>query len=181
MRIPETAVLISLFQCTDGPADRGSAQSALPVLESTWRSHLFILWRWGRLGLADWPPQCVRVVVLRTADASFEDLCGAVASAHCLPGGSDCQPAADDHSRSCRRHEDVLANQVLHGTGGFGAVSERDELQLRGGDVLRLAGKPQECSQGKERWSPLLAWRGSARPRSMGREQSQSFTWFYEG
>ncbi len=87
---------------------------------------------------------------LRTADASFKDLCGAIASAHRLAGGSDCRPAAANHSRLHRWHKDVSANQVLHSAGGLGAVPERDELQLRGGDVLRLAGEPQECSQGKE-------------------------------
>lgn len=99
---------------------------------------------------------------LRTADASFKDLCGAIASAYRLAGGSDCWPAAANHSCLHRWHKDVSANQVLHGTCGLGAVPERNKLQLCGGDVLRLAGGPQECSQGKEQWSPLLVWSGSA-------------------
>lgn len=83
---------------------------------------------------------------LRTAHASFKDLCGAVASAHRLAGGSDCRPTAANHSHLHGWQKDVSANQVLHSTGGLGAVPEWDELQLCGGDVLRLVGKSQECS-----------------------------------
>lgn len=91
------------------------------------------------------PPPCV-CDTLRTADASIKDLCGAIASAHRLAGGSDCRPAAANHSDLLRWHKDVSANQVLHCTCGLWAVPEWDELQLRGGDVLRLAGEPEECS-----------------------------------
>lgn len=91
---------------------------------------------------------------LRTANASFKDLCGAVASAHRLAGGSDCQPATANHSHLHRWHKDVSANQVLHYTCGLRAFPEWDELQLCGGDVLCLVGEPQECSQGKEQDLP---------------------------
>lgn len=100
---------------------------------------------------------CVRDT-LRTADASFKDLCGAIASAHRLAGGSDCRPATASHSDLHMWHKDVSANQVLHCTCGLRAVPEWDELQLRGGDVLRLVGEPQECSQGKELDNPC--WSG---------------------
>ena len=93
---------------------------------------------------------------LRTANASFKDLCGAVASANRLTGGSECRPAAANHRPLQRWHKDVSANQVLHGTCGLGAVPERDELQLCGGDVLRLDGGPQECPQGKEQSGGVL-------------------------
>lgn len=81
--------------------------------------------------------------LVKTAHASFKDLRGAVAPAHRHPGGSDCGPTAATHTHPHGGHKDVSPNQVLHGTRGLGAVSERNQLQLRGGDVLCLAGEPQ--------------------------------------
>jgi len=99
------------------------------------------------------------VTLLRTFNASFKDLCGAAASVHRLAGSSDFRPSAANDSRLHGRRQDVSANQVLHGARGLGAVSQRDELQLRRGDVLRLAGGPEERPQGEQQWSPLLVWR----------------------
>lgn len=89
----------------------------------------------------------------RTADASFKDLRGAIASPHCCSGSSDCWPTAASHLH--RWHKDISASQVLHHTSGLRAILEWDKLQLCGGDVLCLAGEPKECPQGKK-----LCWLG---------------------
>lgn len=158
---------LSLTQClslcvlVDGqPSGRWTFHSAFSVLILISVEFYFPVVVLRTTGRSDWPPPPCVCDTLRTAHASFKDLCGAVASAHRLAGGSDCRPAAANHSLLHRWQKDVSANPVLLGTGGLGAVPEWDELQLRGGDVLRLAGEPQECSQGKEQWSPLLVWRG---------------------
>lgn len=102
-------------------------------------------------------PPCVWGAV-RTAHASLKDLCGALAPAHRLAGGTDCRPAAANHSHRRRLLKDVSANQELLGAGGVGAVPEWDELQLRGGDVLRLAGESQERPQGEATPAGCSGW-----------------------
>lgn len=106
--------------------------------------HIVVL-RSRTSSLRDFPSTTATPVcdLLKTAHASFKDLRGAATPAHRHPGGSDCGPTAATHTHPHGGHKDVSPNQVLHGTRGLGAVSERNQLQLRGGDVLCLAGEPK--------------------------------------
>lgn len=142
-------VSLPVWQCLS-PSPSADVQASLPVLGPTRVEFYFLSSSWGRGRPARRTDRCHSACdALRTYHASFKDLCGAVAPAHRLAGGTDCRPAAANHSSLLRQHKDVSANQVLLRTCGLGAVPERDELQLCGRDVLRLVGEPQECSQGE--------------------------------
>lgn len=84
-------------------------------------------------------------VTLRDENVPPKDLCCYAAAAD---GLADRQDAV---AGQAGRRQDAGPDALLRGARGRRAVPERHERQLRGGDVLRLAGGPQERPQGRPR------------------------------